>query len=273
MVFRQLCGDNCCQNVVLGTTFWKTIEGNSSCLEIAHARVKELTQTDKFWGSMIKRGSQVYYIPDTQEAGRTLLLRLAQKASITLQLQNETVHQGKSLEKTAAGLALRSELEKIKADNEKERRQMQENFDREMKERERLQKHEEARRKLEMQKEMKRQEKERRRLEAEQKRQDAEMRARQEAAKKEQERLAQEQAKLEQKLAKMRIEQGYEDRMKKSKTYMREVHTSVEHLVNVYMDASDDTDDFNDIPVLVYSLYCNNCFANIGAKESYSKTF
>lgn len=50
LLFRQLCGDNALQKVVLATTMWDVVDG-----EIGAKRERELVEKKDFWGYMVSK--------------------------------------------------------------------------------------------------------------------------------------------------------------------------------------------------------------------------
>lgn len=102
-MFRKLCGPKFYPNVVLATTFWGKVDP-----EVGSRRERELKDTDEFWGSMYKRGSDVIRLPDGKQDCINLLLRLANKTKMSLQIQEELVDQGLPIGKTAAGASAKN---------------------------------------------------------------------------------------------------------------------------------------------------------------------
>ena len=102
-LFRKLCGPKFYPNVILATTFWSKVD-----TQVGSRREAELMETEEFWGSMCNRGSEVIRLPDDQESCIKLLLRLANKPKISLQIQEELVDQGLSIGKTAAGASAKN---------------------------------------------------------------------------------------------------------------------------------------------------------------------
>jgi hypothetical protein len=102
-LFRKLCGPKFYPNVILATTFWSKVD-----TQVGSRREAELMETEEFWGSMCNRGSEVIRLPDDQESCIKLLLRLANKPKVSLQIQEELVDQGLSIGKTAAGASAKN---------------------------------------------------------------------------------------------------------------------------------------------------------------------
>lgn len=50
LLFRQLCGDNALQNVVLATTWWDVVEEG-----LGVSREQELMDKREFWGFMLSK--------------------------------------------------------------------------------------------------------------------------------------------------------------------------------------------------------------------------
>jgi hypothetical protein len=97
-MFRKLCGPDCFSNIVLATSFWSRVDQ-----EVGARREAELKDTEEFWGGMIRRGSEVIRLPNSRTEMVLLLVRLAQKKKIDLQIQHELVEHGLSITETEAG--------------------------------------------------------------------------------------------------------------------------------------------------------------------------
>jgi hypothetical protein len=100
-LFRELCGKKNFPNIVIGTTFWDCIRDPKTGVQ----REKELCESADFWRPMKEKGSRVFRIPRDYSTVPGILLDMAKKAPCTLQIQEETVVQGKLLQETSAGIA------------------------------------------------------------------------------------------------------------------------------------------------------------------------
>lgn len=113
-MFRQLCGKEPLQNVILATTFWSEVQKAD-----ALRREDELKTTPEFWGDMVERGSVVKRLVD-QEDALEIVGHLISKPKITLQIQRELVEDNKCLVDTAAGQAVNEELVRLSNKHQKD---------------------------------------------------------------------------------------------------------------------------------------------------------
>jgi hypothetical protein len=77
-------GPDCLANVILATRFWNEVDPTEGA-----RRERELCNKDEFWGSLIKNGSSVATIGLDEDADRRLLLKMAQKHKVLLQVQED----------------------------------------------------------------------------------------------------------------------------------------------------------------------------------------
>lgn len=131
-MFKELCGEDCFNNIVLGTTFWEVMDSRQPGL--AEKREKELVED--FWTDMIEKGSEVVRILESRWLARELLVKLAKKSEMTLKIQRERIDEAKPFELTAASSALNAEKERVRKAHEKEIEARQEKLRKDMEERE-----------------------------------------------------------------------------------------------------------------------------------------
>lgn len=103
-MFKQLCGNDFYQNVVLATTFWEDIDPSEGA-----RRERELYENDEFWGILKKRGSKVVRLGLDQRADQRLLLRIAEQEKCILQAQKE-MQEGKDISDTAAAKEVKEDV-------------------------------------------------------------------------------------------------------------------------------------------------------------------
>lgn len=127
-MFRQLCGDNPLKNVVLATTGWGTAE-KSGNLQKAADNENQLETDPDFWEPLIKRGSTTARFTDTQESALEIIMSLAGRAPVTLQIQRELVEEEKNLIDTAAGTTVNEEMKKLEAKYKAEVSKIQQDMD------------------------------------------------------------------------------------------------------------------------------------------------
>lgn len=129
-IMQKLCGSETFENVVLASTFWDLVEE-----EFGTRRENELCQTPQFWGGMQRNGSKVVRIQDYAQS-KDVLLQLAGKREVALQIQREMVENEKKLSDTAAGQKLNQELAKLQEDHQQQKRAMEDRAQAELKLRE-----------------------------------------------------------------------------------------------------------------------------------------
>lgn len=127
-MFRQLCGDNPLKNVILATTGWGTAE-RSGNLQKAEDNENQLETDPDFWEPMIKRGSTTARFTDTEESALEIILSLAGRSPVTLQIQTELVIEEKKLIDTAAGNTVNEEMKKLEAKYKAEISKIQQDMD------------------------------------------------------------------------------------------------------------------------------------------------
>lgn len=102
-ILERLVGKQCFANVTLTTTYWGVSDEHQPGRAELHE--KELIQTEDFWGLMVKHGSEVVRIPESRWLARELLVRLADKGTMTLQAQEELAR-GVTFDQLAAAKVL-----------------------------------------------------------------------------------------------------------------------------------------------------------------------
>ena len=114
-MFQKLVGDNSMKNVILVTTMWGKLQSSDD----GDARVKQLTETGKFWGSMISSGARHERYDGTGEDARRIIHTMLDNAPCKLQIQQE-LDDGRELVDTAAGKEVADRLETLKAQHAEE---------------------------------------------------------------------------------------------------------------------------------------------------------
>ena len=114
-MFQKLVGDDSMKNVILVTTMWGKLQSSDD----GDARVKELTETGKFWGGMITSGAKHERYDGTGEDALRIIHMMLDNTPCKLQIQQELDH-GQSLADTAAGKEVADRLETIKAQHAEE---------------------------------------------------------------------------------------------------------------------------------------------------------
>lgn len=99
VLFRELCGEDALQKVILATTMWDKVSEKRG-----YRREAELMNTQEFWGSMVDKGSAVHRHYNTRESAKKIIDQLANhdKKFVT-DLQRQLVDEGRTLDQTSAG--------------------------------------------------------------------------------------------------------------------------------------------------------------------------
>jgi hypothetical protein len=116
LMFQKLCGDQALTRVVLATTFWDAIDK-----DLGKIREEELTKTDKFWRTMIQKGSKVFRHDDFDDSAGHIIRYLVNKRTPKnpLAIQIEMVDEHKALNETGAGSTLQAQLLALQAAHER----------------------------------------------------------------------------------------------------------------------------------------------------------
>ena len=179
VMFRRLCGESTFRNVAIVTNMWGEVNE-----ERGIAREQELASSNILFKPVLDKGGTMLRHLNSKESTDAILQHFLGNHPITLQIQDELVHQNKSVTETAAGAELEEEKQRIveeqKQKHEEDLRKQREEMERLRQEQEERQRREleEARRahEAEMERQRMEQERERQRRE-EQQRQEAEQRA------------------------------------------------------------------------------------------------
>lgn len=102
--FQRLCGENTFEHIFLCTTFWDCV---SKSLGIQ--REKELCENPEFWAKMKDKGSKVVRIENYAQS-KDVLLQMAQKSKVTLDIQKEMVEERLSLDNTKVGRIINAQM-------------------------------------------------------------------------------------------------------------------------------------------------------------------
>ncbi|OAG34727.1 hypothetical protein AYO21_11119 [Fonsecaea monophora] len=118
-MFKKLCGEDSMSSVALATTHWGS---GAAERERQHARHKELLEDVGFWKPMILHGATPFIHDRERRSALEIVRHLLDNRpqdGIDLTIQKE-MEDGKTLDKTAAGIALEEKLENEKAIYERE---------------------------------------------------------------------------------------------------------------------------------------------------------
>ncbi|RSM14695.1 hypothetical protein CDV31_005277 [Fusarium ambrosium] len=126
-LLRKLCGREAVNKVVLTTTMWELVEEKT-----AELRLKELEETEEFWGYMKKNGAGVHRHYNNKESALHVLSRFVpqelnvEPEVIKLAIQTELADDHKTLDQTGAGKMLNAEWAQEKESLENELVQVRE---------------------------------------------------------------------------------------------------------------------------------------------------
>lgn len=114
-MFKRLCGRDSLPCVVLATTMW-----NKANLLKDEQREKELLENPKFWGDMVKAGSQILRHDNGKESAAAIMeYIIGKRHRVTLDIQKEMAS-GKTLDETAAGLEVQTDMTALTKKHEQE---------------------------------------------------------------------------------------------------------------------------------------------------------
>lgn len=133
-MFRQLCGPDALQRVILVTTMWDLVAET----EAAVAREELLVKTEDFWGWMLSQGSSSHRHSNTALSSRAIVDQLAMgnhNEAVVTDLQRQLVDERRPLGGTGAGRELDAEMAKEKDTWQQERLRMQQDMERATRER------------------------------------------------------------------------------------------------------------------------------------------
>ena len=123
-MFQKLCGEDALKNVVVVTTRWDDVPGKDR--ETMENRENELMKTPgKFFQPLTAAGGQFLRHDNTEGSAQRIVERFLKNHPIALQIQIE-MHDGKTLEETAAGSELAAELKKLVDKHGKEMKNLNE---------------------------------------------------------------------------------------------------------------------------------------------------
>jgi hypothetical protein len=129
-MFRKLCGEGGLGSVVLATTMWSLCPAAD-----AGRREDQLVNQNDLWKFLVSKGASVFRQDDGVVSGQKIIDYLINRAQpVTLDIQREMVDQGMKLGDTGAGREVQEELEKLKEKHEKEMREIRQDMEEAIKE-------------------------------------------------------------------------------------------------------------------------------------------
>lgn len=123
-MFKSLCGTTNLKNVVLATSMWDKVTQ-----EEGQRREQQLI--NDFWKGLIAYKARTMRHDGTQESALEIANSLLANKPFYVQIQDELCQQGKPLKDTSAGSEVMAELERMKADYQRELREMRDEILRE----------------------------------------------------------------------------------------------------------------------------------------------
>ncbi|ETN44122.1 uncharacterized protein HMPREF1541_10672 [Cyphellophora europaea CBS 101466] len=128
-LFRRICGSEAFQNIALVSTMWEQLKGEEG-QEVGEEREDKLLSEARFWKDFVDGGSRPLRHHGTDTSARRILesMPLASPPGIALQLQREMAD-GRSLDKTSAGMYLEGGMEQMISKYEKEVRRLRQDID------------------------------------------------------------------------------------------------------------------------------------------------
>lgn len=141
-MFRKLCGENTFRNVVIVTNMWSEVNE-----ERGTAREQELASSNILFKPVLDKGAKMLRHSNNKESADAILRHFLDNHPITLQIQDELVHQNMSVAETAAGAQLEEEKQRLL---EEERRKHEEELRRQREEAERLAREQDEQRRREI---------------------------------------------------------------------------------------------------------------------------
>ena len=94
-MFRELCGDNALQNVILTTTMWDEVPEKTGAIREEELRTK-------FWKPMMEHDCRMARFTNTKESAWQLIGMFDDVISRPVKMQEEMVGQGKKVNETSA---------------------------------------------------------------------------------------------------------------------------------------------------------------------------
>ena len=126
-MFRELCGEDPLQNVVLTTTGWGVFE-KAGELDKAAANEHQLRTDPDFWQPLLKHGSKMARFEDTRDSALKIIESIVDNNPLVLKIQRELVDEDKDLIETGAGATVNEEIKKLEERYKKQLDDMQQDM-------------------------------------------------------------------------------------------------------------------------------------------------
>ena len=105
-MFRELCGENTLENVVLVTNMWDDVSRDAG-----ESRERELST--EFFKSALDKGAQMARHSNTEQSAHDILRKILRNRPVVLQIQRELVDERKDITHTSAGETINKELSEL----------------------------------------------------------------------------------------------------------------------------------------------------------------
>lgn len=105
-LFREICGRDTFENVVIGTTMWSKLKDRSEGL----MRVEQRKVSGDFWASLVNSGAQLEEHHNTRDSAHRIIRMLMYKTKKPLKLQEELADGNGRLYDTSAAQQLFQDL-------------------------------------------------------------------------------------------------------------------------------------------------------------------
>jgi len=137
-MFRNLCGDDALENVILATSFWDQVEPS-----LGERRERELVDSKDFWADMVAKKSRVVRLTLRRSDCLKLLEQIAGNSKRDLLVQQELVTENRAMEDTTLGRqTMDAEVERVDMELRREREAERDRWKVKLEERDKLQKKE-----------------------------------------------------------------------------------------------------------------------------------
>lgn len=117
-MFRKLCGDSTLKNVVIVTNMWSEV-GESK------GEMREAELRKNFFKPALDKGAQLLRHNNSVKSAHNILRYIIQNRPLPLEIQEELVDQGKTIDQTNAAKELESQIQELIKKHQKEIKEMQ----------------------------------------------------------------------------------------------------------------------------------------------------
>jgi len=129
-MFRRLCGEDAFKNVIIVTNMWGEVQP-----EVGDAREAELKKDDDFFRPALKKGARMARHENTPSSAHKIIRLVLDNHPLPLRIQTELVTEHKDISQTCAGEELDRELSAQVKKHQEEMRQLREEMEQAIKDR------------------------------------------------------------------------------------------------------------------------------------------